>query len=256
MSLLIDADYIVYKCCAATETEVDFGEDLIVVTSNFNEAYEYVERELYNIATNLGCFDDSILFFSDSVNFRKSIDPAYKGHRNRKKPCGYKRVINKLKEEYNVVVMPTLEADDALGIYATKESGHIICSPDKDMRQIPGELYDFTQEVSTITPEMGKRWHLIQAMAGDQTDGYAGVPGIGIKRAAALLDEHGDNWKTVVDAFAEKGLDESVALLNARLAKILQVEDYDFSTEQVRPWLPTSASVGPNDRATVQDASD
>ena len=256
MSLLIDADFIVYKCCAGAETEIDFGEDLIVVTSNFKEAYEYVERELYNIATDLGCFDDSILFFSDSVNFRKSLDPAYKGHRNRKKPCGYKRVINKLKEDYHVVVMPTLEADDAMGIYATKESGHIICSPDKDMRQIPGELYDFTQEVSTITPEMGKRWHLIQTMAGDQTDGYAGVPGIGIKRAAALLDEHGDNWKTVVDAFAEKGLDESVALLNARLAKILQCEDYDFSTQQIRPWLPTSASVGSNNGATVQDASD
>jgi 5'-3' exonuclease len=48
-------------------------------------------------------------------------------------------------------------------------------------------------------------------MAGDQTDGYAGIPGIGIKRAAALLDENGDTWKTVVDAFAEKDLDESVA---------------------------------------------
>ena len=256
MSLLIDADYIVYKCCAATETEIDFGEDLIVVTSRFSEAYEYVERELYNIASDLGCFDDSILFFSDSVNFRKSIDPAYKGHRNRKKPCGYKRVINKLKEEYHVVIMPTLEADDALGIYATKEPGHIICSPDKDMRQIPGQLFDLTQEVVEITPEMGDRWHLIQAMAGDQTDGYAGIPGIGIKRAAALLDEHGTNWKTVVDAFAEKGLDESAALLNARLAKILQVEDYDFSIQQVRPWLPTSASVGTNNGATVQAASD
>jgi DNA polymerase I len=84
VSLLIDCDYIVYKCCAATETEIDFGEDLIVVTSRFSEAYEYVERELYNIASDLGCFDDSILFFSDSVNFRKSLDPAYKGHRNRK----------------------------------------------------------------------------------------------------------------------------------------------------------------------------
>ena len=256
MSLLIDCDYIVYKCCAATETEIDFGEDLIVVTSRFSEAYEYVERELYNIASDLGCFDDSILFFSDSINFRKSLDPAYKGHRNRKKPCGYKRVINKLKEEYNVVVMPTLEADDAMGIYATKEPGHIICSPDKDMKQIPGELYDLSDGVVTITSEEGYRWHLIQAMAGDQTDGYAGIPGIGIKRAAALLDEHGTNWKTVVDAFAEKGLDESVALLNARLAKILQVEDYDFSIQQVRPWLPTTASVGTNNGATVQDASD
>ena len=89
MSLLIDADYIVYKSCAANETEIDFGEDLIVVTSNFSDAYGMVERELASIANDLGCFDDSILFFSDSINFRKSIDPAYKGHRNRKKPCGY-----------------------------------------------------------------------------------------------------------------------------------------------------------------------
>jgi 5'-3' exonuclease len=243
MSLLIDADYIVYKCCAATETEIDFGEDLIVVTSRFSEAYEYVERELYNIATDLGCFDDSILFFSDSVNFRKSIDPAYKGHRNRKKPCGYKRVINKLKEEYHVVIMPTLEADDALGIYATKEPGqHILCSPDKDMRQIPGQLFDLTQEVVEITPEMGDRWHLIQAMAGDQTDGYAGIPGIGIKRAEALLEANGATWQTVVDAFAAKDLDESVALMNARLAKILQCDDYDFTNQEPRLWNPSSDS--------------
>jgi 5'-3' exonuclease len=242
MSLLIDADYIVYKCCAATETEIDFGEDLIVVTSRFSEAYEYVERELYNIASDLGCFDDSILFFSDSVNFRKSIDPAYKGHRNRKKPCGYKRVINKLKEEYHVVIMPTLEADDALGIYATKETGHIICSPDKDMRQIPGQLFDLTQEVVEITPEMGDRWHLIQAMAGDQTDGYAGIPGIGIKRAEALLEANGATWQTVVDAFAAKDLDESVALMNARLAKILQCDDYDFTNQEPRLWNPSSDS--------------
>jgi 5'-3' exonuclease len=242
MSLLIDADYIVYKCCAATETEIDFGEDLIVVTSRFSEAYEYVERELYNIASDLGCFDDSILFFSDSVNFRKSIDPAYKGHRNRKKPCGYKRVINKLKEDYHVVVMPTLEADDALGIYATKEPGHIICSPDKDMRQIPGQLFDLTQGVVEITPEMGDRWHLIQAMAGDQTDGYAGIPGIGIKRAEALLEANGATWQTVVDAFAAKDLDESVALMNARLAKILQCDDYDFTNQEPRLWNPSSDS--------------
>jgi DNA polymerase-1 len=241
MSLLIDADYIVYKCCAASESEIDWGDDVITVTSRFSEAYEYVERELYNIANDLGHFDDSILFFSDSINFRKSLYPDYKGHRNRKKPCGYKRVINKLKEDYTVVVLPTLEADDAIGIYATKEKGHIICSPDKDMRQIPGDLYDLSDGVVTITPEEGRRWHLIQTMAGDQTDGYAGIPGIGVKKAADLLDKHGETWKTVVDAFADKDLDESVALLNARLAKILQVEDYDFTNQTVRPWTPSSS---------------
>lgn len=242
MSLLIDADFIVYKSCAATESEIDWGEDLITVISNFSDAYGMVERELASIANDLGCFDDSILFFSDSVNFRKSIDPDYKGHRNRKKPCGYKRVINKLKSDYHVVIMPTLEADDAIGIYATKEKGHIICSPDKDMRQIPGELYDLSDAVVTISEEEGQRWHFIQTMAGDQTDGYSGIPGIGIKRAAAILDEKGASWETVLNAFTEKDLSEEVALKNARLAKILQVDDFDFTTQQPILWSPASSS--------------
>jgi len=71
MSLLIDADYIVYKCCAANEAEIDWGDDVIVVSSRFSEAYNMVERELFKIANDLGCFDDSILFLlivSISVN--------------------------------------------------------------------------------------------------------------------------------------------------------------------------------------------
>ena len=66
-------------------------------------------------------------------------------------------------------------------------------------------------------------------MAGDQTDGYAGVPGIGVKRAVQLFEENGYNWKTVVDAFEAKGLTEEDALTNARLAKILTASDYDFA---------------------------
>jgi len=255
MSLLIDADFIVYKCCAANESEIDWGDDVITVTSRFSEAYNMVERELYKIASDLGCFDDSILFFSDSINFRKSIDPTYKGHRNRKKPCGYKRVINKLKEEYQVIIMPELEADDAIGIYATKELGHIVCSPDKDMRQIPGDLYDLSDGVVTINKEDGERWHYIQTMAGDQTDGYSGVPGLGIKKAAALLDEYGATWETVVQAFAEKDLSEDVALTNARLAKILQTNDYDFIAKRPILWTATSRLKSDNG-ARVQVAAD
>lgn len=242
MSLLIDADFIVYKACAGAETDIDWGDDVILVTSRFSEAYAMVERELYRIANDLGCFDDSILFFTDSINFRKRIDPAYKGHRNRKKPCGYRRVINKLKEEYNVVVMTELEADDALGIYATKEEGHIICSPDKDMRQIPGDLYDLSDGIVTITKEEGERWHYVQTLAGDQTDGYSGVPGFGIKRAEAFFEENGYSWQSVVKAFDSKGLDESIALQNARLAKILQHTDYDFTNQCVKLWTPAPDS--------------
>jgi len=237
MKLLIDCDYIVYKCCAATETEIDFGEDLIVVTSNFSDAYKNVERELNRIKDEFGSFDEMILFFTSPNNFRKKILPEYKGHRQRKKPCGFKRVINNLKLHYKVIIKDTLEADDTMGIYATKYPGNLLVSPDKDMRQIPGDLYDFKERV-TITPEEGAKWHLIQTMAGDNTDGYSGVPGIGIKKAEKIFEEKGYSWQTVVETFKEKDMTETDALVNAQLARILTTEDYDHDKKEPILWSP------------------
>jgi len=253
MKLLIDADFIVYKNCAAAETELDFGNDVIVVTSNFSDAYTAVSRELSRIQNKFGTFSDLILFFSDSVNFRKKILPSYKGHRNRKKPCGYKRVIEKLRKEYKVILKPTLEADDTMGIYATKYPGNCIVSPDKDMKQIPGQLYNL-DETFTVSPEEGAKWHLIQSLAGDQTDGYAGVPGIGVKRAVSLFEEHGYSWKTVVKAFKDKDLTEEEALVNARLARILTSNDYDFQNKQPILWSP-AADYEINDGTRLQNAA-
>ena len=240
MKLLVDADYIVYKSCAAAETEIDWGDDTILVTSKFSDAYSATKRELAKLENKFGTFSTLILFFSDSENFRKKILPDYKGPRNRKKPCGYKRVINALRKEYKVIIKPTLEADDSMGIYSTKYPGNIIVSPDKDMRQIPGQLYNF-DEIFTIEPEEGAAWHLIQCLAGDQTDGYGGVPGIGIKRAETLFNEKGYSWKTVVNTFTEKGLSEDDALVNARLARILTADDYDFKKRKPKLWSPASS---------------
>jgi len=237
MKLLIDADFIVYKSCAAAETEIDWGDDTILVTSKFSDALNATERELTKLKNKFGTLSSIILFFSDSVNFRKKILPEYKGHRNRKKPCGYKRVINKLKESYEVIIMPTLEADDSMGVYATQHPGNIIVSPDKDMKQIPGSLYNL-DESFTVNKNEGAAWHLIQSISGDQTDGYSGVPGIGVKRAEALFKEKGYTWKAVVKAFKDKGLSEEDALVNARLARILTKDDYDFTNKRPILWSP------------------
>jgi DNA polymerase-1 len=238
MKLLIDADFIVYKSCAAAETEIDWGDDVIMVTSKFSDAMQAVTREIGKIKQKfMWDVPEVILFFSDSVNFRKEILPEYKGHRNRKKPCGYKRVINALKDIHQVIVMPTLEADDAMGIYATKNPGNIICSPDKDMRQIPGKLYNM-EEITLISDTDGPKWHLVQSCSGDQTDGYSGCPGIGVKRATTIFENKGYSWETVVDIFKEKDLTEDDALLNARLARILTVDDYDFDKRKPLSWTP------------------
>ena len=252
MKLLIDADYIVYKSCAGAETEIDWGDDVIMVVSKFSEAMTNVQRELVKIKSHfMWDVPEILLFFSDSVNFRKKIFPSYKGHRNRKKPCGYRRVISELAEQYGVIRMPTLEADDAMGIYATENPGNIIVSPDKDMRQIPGKLFNM-DELIEITEEEGRQWHLIQTLAGDQTDGYSGVPGIGVKRAVTLFGECGYSWDTVVKAFTDKDLTEEDALINARLAKILTNKEYDSNKRTVIPWCPSDASDRTDDGAELQ----
>ena len=240
MKLLIDADFIVYKCCAAAEDEIDFGDDVIVVTSRFSEAMKNVERDLRNIAQKF-LDPELILFFSSSNNFRKTVDPAYKGHRNRKKPCGYKRVIKELGKRYRTILIDELEADDSLGIYATKHPDCIIVSPDKDLKQIPGTLYDFTKVV-TITTKEAWEWFFIQALAGDCTDGYSGAPGFGIRTSKQIFDSEGYNWKTMVKAYKSKGLTEDDALMNTRLARILQKEDYDFRKKEPIPWTPATTS--------------
>jgi 5'-3' exonuclease len=186
----------VYKGCAAAEYDIDWGDDVIMVGSKFSEAMANVKRDINRIKSNF--FDsDVILFFSDSTNFRKQVDPSYKGHRNRKKPCGYRRVIHALHDDYRVVRMPTLEADDALGIYATSNDDCVIVSPDKDLKQIPGVLFNM-EETFTINKREGWEWFLIQTLSGDSTDGYSGAPGFGVKTSAKFFAENGYTWNSVV----------------------------------------------------------
>ena len=77
-------------------------------------------------------------------------------------------------------------------------------------------------------------------MAGDNTDGYSGVPGIGIKRAEQIFKLKGYTWKAVVETFEENGMTEKDALINAQLARILTNDDYDHEKKEPILWTPTS----------------
>ena len=237
--LLIDTDFLAYKSAQACEEGIDFGNDVIVAQSRFSEVLKIFERELKKVKTAM-MEDEVILYFSSPKNFRKEISADYKGHRNRRKPLGYKRLVNHCIDNYRTVLRDNLEADDSLGIDHTQfpDQDAIIVSPDKDMRQIPGVLWNMSDDVEEITKEDGDRWHLMQTLAGDPTDGYPGCPGIGLKRAADLLDKSDNPWKAVCQAFKDKGLSEDIALMNARLAKILQHEDFDHDRQEPILWTP------------------
>ena len=83
------------------------------------------------------------------------------------------------------------------------------------------------------------------------TDGYSGIPGIGIKRAATILEKNGCTWDTVREAFLEKGLTEDDALMNARLAKILTSDLYESG--RITYWNPTTSDLRSDSGTGVQD---
>ena len=237
--LLIDSDFLAYKAAQACEIGIDFGEDVIVAQSQFSEVLKVFHNEL-NKVTKAMMEDDFILYFSSTQNFRKKIYPDYKGHRMKRKPLGYKRLVNYCRENHNFKLIEGLEADDTIGIEATRHAdpSNIIVSPDKDLKQIPSVLWNLTDDVVEITKEEGDRWHLVQSLSGDPTDGYSGCPGIGVKRATELLDKNENQWEAVCKAYRDRGLSDDDALLNARLAKILRNENYDHDRNQPILWNP------------------
>ena len=78
------------------------------------------------------------------------------------------------------------------------------------------------------------------------------MPTIGIKRAAAILEKEGCNWKAVLDTFISKGMTEDDALKNARLAKILQFENFDHDANIPILWIPTTSSNGVDSGTKLQ----
>ena len=54
-----------------------------------------------------------------------------------------------------------------------------------------------------------------------------------------LMDKKGYTWDTVVGAFEKAGQTEEDALVNARLAYILQHKDYDNDTKKINLWNPS-----------------
>ncbi|RUZ68326.1 DNA polymerase I, partial [Mesorhizobium sp. M7A.F.Ca.US.003.02.2.1] len=98
------------------------------------------------------------------------------------------------------------EADDLIATYARLacEAGGdtTIISSDKDLMQLVGDtvaMYDPMKDRQIGIPEVIEKWGVppekmvdLQALTGDSVDNVPGVPGIGPKTAAQLLEQFGD----------------------------------------------------------------
>ena len=239
--LRIDADYYAYRRCQVNEQELDWGGDVITIYSNFKEVIRGFQEDINQLKRR---FDTNrvLLFFSDSKNFRKTIDPEYKGKRTKRKPVGYKRLLEWCSNHYKTIRYDNIEADDALGLECHLDPrDFILVSPDKDMKQISCNLFN-GEELTYKTPEEADYWFWRQCLTGDPVDGYKGVPGVGAKGAEKILAKAEDPWQSVVASYEKAGLTLDDAIRNARLARILRPGEYNSTTKEPILWTPPSST--------------
>lgn len=239
--LLIDADGVLYKAVAAAEYEADWGDGIFVASTNIAQAQDMVRSQIEVFKRELGD-GEIIMVLSGSNNFRKELDPTYKANRTGRKPLGYKAMEAWLQDEFTCVVHDRLEADDYLGILATKPNApkSIIVSDDKDLLTIPGQIYRLGR-LSTIDEDAGERYWLSQVLTGDPADGYKGCPGVGPVKAEKVLSKPGSRWENVKREFLSAGMTEDYAVLQAQLARILHHKDWDSENSRPLLWTPPTA---------------
>lgn len=244
---LLDGDILAFRAAIVGQEENAFLTGGF--TLNRQKAFDAANALIREWTSNA---DGSapVVVFSGSNIWRYKILPTYKHNRKgTEKPALYADVLDMIAKHYKVLRYPGLEADDTMGILGTSDPRrYVIVSADKDMQTLPARIFiPHKHPISRrITEAQADYYWMTQTLTGDPTDGYAGCPGIGPKKAEAILGPHIGSlrrmWPAVVDAYRSKGLTEDDAITQARVARILRHTDFDTETREVILWHPTTPS--------------
>ncbi|MGG6893118.1 DNA polymerase I [Rhizobium sp. BR 315] len=152
----------------------------------------------------------AVIFDYSSKTFRKEIFPDYKANRSAppEELIPQFGLIREATRAFNLPCIETdgFEADDIIATYARQAeaagSDVTIISSDKDLMQLVTpmvHMYDSMKDKQIGIPDVIEKWGVppekmidLQAMTGDSVDNVPGIPGIGPKTAAQLLEEFGD----------------------------------------------------------------
>lgn len=152
----------------------------------------------------------AVIFDYSSKTFRNDLYPEYKANRSAPPEDLIPQfgLIRQATRAFNLPCLETegYEADDLIATYCRLacEAGAdtTIISSDKDLMQLVGPtvaMYDPMKDRQIGVPEVIEKWGVppqkmidLQALTGDSVDNVPGVPGIGPKTAAQLLEQFGD----------------------------------------------------------------
>ena len=156
-----------------------------------------------------------IIFDAPGKTFRNSIYPEYKANRSSPPDDLIPQfpIIREATKAFNVphVEMVGYEADDLIASYTkaavSKGMKVTIVSSDKDLMQLVDDnasmldtMKNRTIKENEVIEKFGVKPNKVidvQSLAGDSVDNVPGVPGIGIKTAALLINEY-DNLDNLI----------------------------------------------------------
>ncbi len=182
-----------------------------------NAVYGFLNMFL-SLTNNIKCDYCLVLFDAKRQNFRNEIFKDYKATRP-ELPEDLRPqfdLIHEAVEALNIkwLQMEGYEADDLIATYtelALKEGNSVtIVSADKDLMQLirPNvEFYDSMKNKFFNKEDVKEKFGVypdkvtdVQALAGDSTDNIPGVPGIGLKTAAELVNQFGSLYEVLENA--------------------------------------------------------
>ena len=165
---------------------------------------------LVKLITDMHVPNIAVIFDAKRKNFRNDIYPEYKANRSETPPELIPQfpLIREATEAFSIpaIEMEGFEADDLIATYAKlalAKGIHVtIVSSDKDLMQLVRDgvrMFDPMKYKYMGADEVMEKFGVtadkvvdVQALAGDSTDNVPGVPGIGVKTAAQLINEYGD----------------------------------------------------------------
>lgn len=189
----------------ATELMMPEGASLhvspVIDAEPLVNALAMCKRTLLNIETVMDehkfYFDRLHLFLTGSGNFREKLATirGYKANRvGMERPVHYHAIRRYMTERWKAVTVEGYEADDAVAMEAFNHnySPELVCivSMDKDLKTVPGRLYNFRKrEMRVITPDEALRHFYRQMLTGDVVDNILGCFKAGDKRAMDLIPD-------------------------------------------------------------------
>lgn len=201
----------------------------------------------------------AVIFDTPEPTFRHQLSPIYKGDR----PSMPEELSQQIPYLHALIralgiplhTLPGAEADDIIGTLAKRaeKEGYqvLISTGDKDMAQLVTDkvtledsFKDKPMDVDGVIEKFGVRPDQIidyLTLMGDTSDGIRGVPGVGAKTAAKLLNEYGsidgilknvDNIKGKVGQSLKDNVDGIT--LDHQLASIIIDLDLNISYEDLK----------------------